>query len=99
MRVVILAVVRSIGSSRQLSTAQDVEDFEQELVDQYALAQVGAGVTDRFVGTERSVIFEFVRFLGRPVWTTTPADADRFLVYLRQDRGQARGTRESRRAP
>jgi hypothetical protein len=99
VRVVSLAVVRSIGSSRQLSTARDVEDFEQELVDQYALAQVGAGVTDRFVGTERSVIFEFVRFLGRPVWTTTPADADRFLVHLRQDRGQARGTRESRRAP
>ncbi len=91
-----LAVVRSIGSPRQLSTAQDVEDFEQELVDQYALAQVGAGVTDRFVVTERSTIFEFVRFLGRPVWTTSSADADRFLVHLRQDRGQARGTRESK---
>jgi len=93
---VTLAVVRSIGSPRQLSTAQDVEDFEQELVDQYALAQVGAGATDGFVASERSVIFEFVRFLGRPVWTTTPADADRFLAHLRQDRGQARSTREGK---
>ena len=54
-----LAVVRSIEFSHTLRSAQDEEDFEQELVDQYALAQLGAGVTDRFVGTERSVVFEF----------------------------------------
>jgi len=91
-----LAVVRSIGFSRTLRTAQDEEDFEQELVDQYVLAQLGAGVTDRFVGTERSVVFAFARFLGRPLWTTSPSDADRFLTHLRQDRGQARATRESK---
>jgi len=39
------------------------------------------------VGTERSVIFDFIRFLGRPVWTTEAADADRFLVHLRRDFG------------
>lgn len=91
-----LAVVRSIGSSRALRTAQDEEDLEQELVDQYALAQLGAGVTDRWVGTERSVVFDFARFLGRPLWTTSPSDADRFLAHLRQERGQARATREGK---
>ena len=68
----------------------------RDRVDQYALAQVGAGVTDRFVITERAAIVAFVRFLDRPVWTASSADADRFLVHLRQDRGQARGTRESK---
>lgn len=96
MRAVSLAVVRSIGSPRQLATTQQVEDFEQELVDQYALAQVGAGVTDQFVAEERSVIFEFVRFLGRPVWTTTASDADRYLAHLRRDRGLAHSTREGK---
>lgn len=91
-----LAVVRSIGSPRRLASSQDVEDFEQELVDQYALAQLGAGVTDQFVADERAVIFDFVRFIGRPVWTTTADDADRFLVHLRKERGQALSTREGK---
>ncbi|MEV0050486.1 hypothetical protein AB0H34_08340 [Saccharopolyspora shandongensis] len=69
MRAVNLAAVRSIGFSQALRTTQDEDDFEQELVDQYALAQLGARVTDRFVSTERSVVFEFARFLIRPLWT------------------------------
>ncbi|MEW1986586.1 tyrosine-type recombinase/integrase [Pseudarthrobacter oxydans] len=91
-----LATVRSIGFSQALRSAQDEEDFEQELVDQFALAQIGAGVTDQFVRTERSVIFEFARFLGRYLWTAAPSDGDRFLAHLRHERGQARSTRESK---
>ncbi|MDR6688999.1 site-specific recombinase XerD [Arthrobacter sp. 1088] len=75
---------------------QDEEDFEQELVDQFLLAQIGSGVTDQFVSTERSVIFEFARFLGQYLWTASPSDADRFLAHLRNERRQARSTRESK---
>ncbi|WP_028815222.1 hypothetical protein [Streptomyces flavidovirens] len=35
-----LAVVRSIDTPRRLSTAQEYEDFDQELVDQFLLAGV-----------------------------------------------------------
>jgi site-specific recombinase XerD len=84
-----LAVVRSLAAPRQLRTAQDAEDFEQELVDQYALAMAGSGVTDAHVATERAVVFEFIRFLGRPMWEAGPADADRFLGWLRKQRRQA----------
>ncbi len=87
-----LAVVRSLGGPRKLSTAEELEDFEQELVDQYLLASVGAGFGDSSVGHDRSVIFEFIRFLGRPVWTAQPHDADRFLTYQRKDLGRARLT-------
>lgn len=87
-----LAVVRSIGAPRRLSTAAELEDFEQELVDQYALASAGAGITDQQIAKERYVLFEFVRFLGRPVWTCQPGDADRYLVSLRKDRGLAPAT-------
>lgn len=90
------AAVRSIGFSRALQSAQDEEDFEPELVDQFALAQVGAGLTDQFVRTERSVIFEFARFLGHPVRAASPSDADRFLTHLWHERRQARATRESK---
>lgn len=87
-----LAVVRSLGSSRRLRTPQELDDFEQELVDQYALAMVGAGLTDGYVSQERAVVFDFIQFLDSPVWTAEPADADRYLVYLRRERGSAKST-------
>ena len=59
-----LAVVRSLGAPRRLDSAQEREDFEQELVDQFLLAAVGAGACDGTVLEARSVIFEFARFLG-----------------------------------
>jgi site-specific recombinase XerD len=71
---------------------EEVEDFEQELVDQYALAMVGAGTGDRQVANDRSTLFDFIAFLGRPVWTAAPADADGYLVHLRRERGLARQT-------
>ncbi len=62
-----LAVVRSVRSPRTLSTAQELEDFEQELVDQYALAVSATGVGDEYMSSKRAVLFEFIRFLERPV--------------------------------
>jgi len=87
-----LAVVRSIDAPRRLRTATELEDYEQELVDQYALASAGAGITDGQVRQERYVLFEFIRFLGRPVWTCEASDADRYLVHLRKDRVLAPAT-------
>jgi site-specific recombinase XerC len=88
---VTVGVVRSLGTARRLRSAQELEDFEQELIDQFALAAVGAE-TDQHMANERSVVFQFVRFLGRPVWTATATDADRFLVAERKDRGLAKHT-------
>ncbi|MEU9244473.1 hypothetical protein [Streptomyces sp. NPDC048385] len=79
-----LAVVRSSGVPRRLETAQEYADFEQELVDQFLLAGLGAGISDGSIADDRRAIFEFVRFLGRPVWTAGPEDADRFLPDQRK---------------
>lgn len=87
-----LSVVRSVDAPRKVRTAQEADDFEQELVDQYLLAAVGAGMGDHTVGADRAIIFEFIAFLGRPVWTAEPADADRFLAYQRKDLSRARLT-------
>src|SRR5690349_7150785 len=87
-----LAVVRSLGAAHRLRTAQDVEDFEQELLDQYLLAMVGMGVVDGTVARERNTLFEFLRFLGRPAWTARAEDADRYFAWQRRDRQLARGT-------
>ncbi len=87
-----LGVVRSLGSSRFVRSPGDLEDFEQELIDQYALALLGAGLSDRSVANDRAVLFEFIGFLARPIWTAEPDDADRYLVWLRRDRGLAKST-------
>jgi integrase len=87
-----VAVVRSLDSPRRLQTVEELQEFEQELVDQYALAMVGAGVTDGQVASERAVVFGFIAFLARPVWTATAADADRYLAQQRKERNLAHGT-------
>ena len=79
-----LAAVRTIDSPRVLRTAQDVEDFEQEIVDQYALAMAAAGLSDGHVANTRSVVIEFARFVAEPLWAATCADADRFLADQRR---------------
>lgn len=86
-----LAVVRSLGAPKALQSPQETEDYEQELVDQFLLASVGAGYSDAKVSDDRAALFEFSRNLGRPLWTAQPADADRFLAARRRD-GLARST-------
>lgn len=86
------AVIRSLDAPRRLARVEDVQDFEQELVDQYLLAMVGAGMKDSHVAADRSTLFSFISFLGRPIWSAEPADADRYLAGLRKDRGQSHQT-------
>ncbi len=87
-----VAVVRSLDAPRRLASVEEQEDFEQELIDQYALAMAGAGITDGQIAGERSTLFGFIKFLSRPVWTATAADADRFLARERKERHLAHAT-------
>jgi site-specific recombinase XerD len=89
---VTLAVVRSLGSARQLLSPVELDDFEQELVDQYALAGASCGFSDQSIAKERSVLFAFIRFTGRHVWSATAADADRFLTHQRKELRNAPST-------
>lgn len=79
-----LAAVREVGSPSALRTAEDVEDFEQEIVDQYALAMAATGLSDGHVASTRSVIVEFARSLPGPLWSASCDDADRFLAEQRR---------------
>jgi hypothetical protein len=71
-----------------------LEDFEQELVDQYCLAAVGAGLTDGYIARERAAVFRFARHLGDHLWTAAPDDGDRYLAWARRDVGWAHSTIE-----
>jgi len=89
---VALAMVRSVDSARSLHSNVDVQEFEQELIDQYSLALSAVGNTDKSAAVERSVLFDFAHSLGRPLWTAQVEDADRYLRAARRDRGLARST-------
>jgi integrase/recombinase XerC len=78
-----LAAVRNLGSPHVLRTAGEVEDFEQEIVDQYALAMAAAGLSDGHVRNARAMVVEFARSLAGPLWSATCDDADRFFVEQR----------------
>jgi site-specific recombinase XerD len=92
-----LAVVHSLGAgAARLVLPEELEEFEQELVDQYALACCAAGVGDGPGAADRAVIFAFVRFMNRRVWTACPDDADRFLSHLREVRRLAASTLHGR---
>ena len=86
-----LAVVRNLGAPSGLRSEQDIDDFEQELVDQFALAMAAAGVSDGHIADARAIVVEFARSVPGRIWTATVNDTDRFLVELRR-RGQARTT-------
>lgn len=87
-----LTVVRSAETVKRSALPLELDDFEQELIDQYALAAVAVGTTDAHIAQERSVLFAFIRFLGRHVWTAKPQDVDRFLGHQRKELGLAKRT-------
>src|SRR4051794_466782 len=91
-----LAVVRNLGAPPGFRCEQDIDDFEQEIVDQYALAMAAAGLTDRHIAGARAVVVEFAQTLSGRFWTATVDDSDRFLTRLRR-RGQAQHRRQQGR--
>ncbi|MGH3503542.1 MAG: tyrosine-type recombinase/integrase [Nocardioidaceae bacterium] len=80
----LVAVRGGAAADDVLRSALDVEDFEQEVVDEYALAMAAAGLSDGYVSSTRSMIVEFARSLTGPLWEATFADADRFLAEQRR---------------
>ena len=89
-----LAVVRTIGSA-PLRSAEDVAAFEQEIVDQYALALAASGLTDGYVAACRRAVFDFTEALSGPLWTASCEDADRWLNAQRHA-GRSVSTRSTK---
>lgn len=86
-----LALVRNLGAPGLLRSEQDTDDFEQEIVDQFALAMAASGQSDGHIAASRSIIVEFARSLTGRLWAATTRETDRYLIGLRRDR-QARTT-------
>lgn len=86
-----LAVVKTLRSQPPMETAEQIADFEQDLLSEYVLARASAGVADRTIAGEVDVVTEVRRWFGRPLWEMQPQDLDRFLGQ--DQRGLAAGTK------
>ena len=88
----LVALRGGAGVGPELSSPAAAEDFEQEIVDEYAIAMAAAGLSDGHISNTRAVVIEFARTLTGPLWEATCADADRFLAEQRR-RGLTVSTR------
>jgi len=80
----LVALPGGSGADPVLTGALSVPDFEQEIVDQYALAMSAAGLSDGHSRHTRAVVIEFARTLTVPLWQATCAEADAFLAEQRR---------------
>lgn len=80
----LVALPGGSGSDPVLTGAHAVQYFEQEIVDQYALAMAAAGLSDGHIRRTRAVVIEFARTLTGPLWEASFADADSFLAEQRR---------------
>ena len=87
-----LTPVPSLAATPVLASPRDTDEFEQELIDQYALAQAASGISDGYITSSRSVVFEFARSLSGPIGSAGYADGDSFLAEQRR-LGRAQSTR------
>ncbi|WP_208012840.1 hypothetical protein [Nesterenkonia salmonea] len=62
-----LVALRGGAADEVLRTAQDSEDFEQEIVDEHAIAMAAAGLSDGHIRGTRRTIIKFARSLTGPL--------------------------------
>jgi hypothetical protein len=83
-------LVRSAGEAD--GVGQGLARLEQELVDRFLLAGLGAGISDQSLADDRSVLFDLLHSTGRRVWAVQAQDVDGWLAGLRGERQLARST-------
>jgi integrase/recombinase XerD len=86
-----LAVVTDLRERRGRASAEELEQFEVDVLAGYVLARSSAGVTDGTVRTEVRHLETLREWFGRPLWEMEPSDADRY--FGQELRSAASGTR------
>jgi integrase/recombinase XerD len=89
-----LAAVRDLRDARQPATAEELADYETDLLAEFVLARASAGLADGTIRGEVSNLEQVREWLGRPLWEMEPADADAY--FGRVMRAAAKGTRLAR---
>jgi hypothetical protein len=89
-------VVRDLRSHLRLEAPADVVAFEQDLLAEFVLARSSAGIAHGTIRADVAAVEDLRGWLGRPLWTMTPRDADAY--FGRHLREAMPGTRVRRAA-
>ncbi len=91
-----LSVVRDLREVRQPASAEELADFETDVLAGFVLARSSAGLSDDTIRGEISNLEQVRQWFGRPMWDMEPSDADTY--FGRALRRAASGTRHARAA-
>jgi hypothetical protein len=86
-----LAVVRDLREHRAPGTAEELADFETDVLAGFVLARASAGLTDSTIRNDTNHL-ELIRdWFGRPLWEMQPTDVDTYFgKVLREARPSTR---------
>jgi site-specific recombinase XerD len=91
-----LAVVRDLREGRPPASAEELEQFETDVLAGFVLARASAGLTDGTIRGDVSNLEQIRGWFGRALWEMEPADADAY--FGRVLRTSPSGTRLARAA-
>ena len=89
-----LAVVHDLREARTPAGPDELAAFETDALAGLVLARAAAGLADSTIAGEVIHLEQARAWLGRPLWTMQPADADAYFGQVL--RGAAKGTRLAR---
>jgi site-specific recombinase XerD len=89
-----LAVVRDLREFRAPVSAEELEQFETDVLAGFVLARASAGLADGTIRADVGHLDQMRAWFGRPLWEMEPADADTYFGKVL--RGSPSGTRLAR---
>jgi integrase/recombinase XerD len=91
-----LALVRDLREHRVPASAEELAEFETDVLAGFVLARASAGLADSTIRNDTGHL-ELIRdWFGRPLWEMQPADADAYFGKVL--RGARPSTRTGRAA-
>lgn len=86
-----LAVVRDLRDVRAPAPAEELEQFETDVLAGFVLARASAGLADGTIRGDVGHLDQMRSWFGRPLWDMEPSDADAYFGRVLRARPAARG--------
>jgi integrase/recombinase XerD len=80
-----LALVRDLRDHRAPVSAEDLADFETDVLAGFVLARASAGLADSTIRNDTGHLELIRAWLGRPLWEMQPGDADAYFGRVLRD--------------
>ncbi|MFQ6199462.1 hypothetical protein [Streptomyces sp. NPDC000405] len=78
-----LAVVRDLRDVRPSATAEELEQFETDVLAGFVLARSSAGLADGTIRGDVGHLEQTRSWFSRPLWEMEPPDADAYFGKVR----------------